>query len=142
MLYAPKDYCESLGIYLYSETKNPDFEAVFVSNPPTNQLNEKDAYLNKLYLVSAELTEQSTDITQGLSITYNLMDIIGEKLSHQTMDNLSRHGRNDGVVNLYSQQMWGIDKGQQRQHFMNLDHLAVPRSKDVVKFIMEERLLK
>ena len=142
MLYSPEDYCESLGIYLYSETKNLDFEGVFVSEPPTNQLNADDAYLDKLYLCSAELTEQSNDITQGLSITYYLMEIIGEKLSHQTMDNLSRHGRNDGVVNLYSQQMWGIDKGQQRHHFMDLDHLAVPRSMDVVTFIMKERVLK
>ncbi len=142
MLYTPKDYCESLGIYLYYETKNPDFEALFVSDPLINQLNESDAYLDKLSLISAELTDQSTDITQGLSITYNLMRILGENLSHQTMDNLSRHGRNDGVVNLYSQQMWGIDKGQQRHHFMNLDHLAVPRNADVVNFIMTEKILK
>lgn len=142
MLYAPKDYCESLGIYLYYETKNTTFEDLFVSDPLINQLNESDAYLDKLTLVSAELTEQSTDITQGLSITYQLMRILGENLSHQTMDNLSRHGRNDGVVNLYSQQMWGIDKGQQRHHFINLDHLAVPRNADVVQFIMTNKILK
>lgn len=142
MLYTPKDYCESLGIYLYSETKNTAFEDLFVSDPLINQLNESDAYLDKLTLVSAELTEHSTDITQGLSITYELMRILGENLSHQTMDNLSRHGRNDGVVNLYSQQMWGIDKGQQRHHFMNLDHLAVSRNAYVVKFIMTNKILK
>jgi len=142
MLYTPQDYCESMGIYLYYETKNPVFENLFVSDPLINRLNESDAYLEKLSLISAELTEQSTDITQGLSITYNLMRILGENLSHQTMDNLSRHGRNDGVVNLYSQQMWGIDKGQQRHHFMNLDHLAIPRNTDVVKFIMTNKILK
>ena len=142
MLYTPKDYCESLGIYLYYETKNTTFEDLFVSDPLINQLNESDAFLDKLTLVSAELTEQSTDISQGLSITYQLMRTLGENLSNQTMDNLSRHGRNDGVVNLYSQQMWGIDKGQQRYHFMNLDHLAVPRNADMVKFIMTNKILK
>ncbi|HPF16021.1 MAG TPA: hypothetical protein P5107_02555 [Thermotogota bacterium] len=142
MLYQDPDYCESLGVYLYYETENESFESVFVSDPPTNQLNQTDGYLDKLFLISGELTENATDITQGLSITYHLMRTIGDKLSHQTMENLSRHGRNDGVVNLYSQQMWGIDKGQQRYHFFDLDHLAIPRNNDVVEFIMNQRILK
>ena len=58
------------------------------------------------------------------------------------MENQSRHGRNDGVVNLYSQQMWGIDKGQTRHHFTNHDHLAVPRSSEVVNFIIENIIFK
>lgn len=142
MIYTPKNYCESLGIYLYSDLNDEVLENVFVAEPETLQLNENDKYLDKLYLVSAELTPESTDITSGLSVTYELMKTVGDLVSHQTMENYSRHGRNDGVVNLYSQQMWGIDKGQERQHFMNLDHLAVPKNEEVIEYLMENRILK
>ena len=142
MNYAPDEFTRALGIYLYSQTGSDHLEDIFVKDPPTNELNKNDRYTDKLYLVSSELTKDSTDITQGLSVTYNLMKKIGEVLSNQTMENQSRHGRNDGVVNLYSQQMWGIDKGQTRHHFTNHDHLAVPRSGEVVNFVIEEIILK
>lgn len=142
MLYTPENYCRSLGVYLYSDVENKKYEEVFLSEPETLLLNKNDLYLDKLYLVSAELTAESTDITSGLSVTYELMKTAGDMISHTTMENFSRHGRNDGVVNLYSQQMWGIDEGQERKHFMNLDHLAVPRSKEVVEYLMENQILK
>ncbi len=135
MEYASKEYDKALAKYLYPQFGDK-FENVLMPRNDLERLNETDNFYGKLYLISAEVSDQTQKFTQGYYITYKLMEKLAQLVSHEFGEDYLKHVRNDAVVPLFSQQIWGVDKGVQRIHFENLDHDEVTHSQDVIEKVM------
>ncbi|NCU33137.1 MAG: hypothetical protein EOM23_09460 [Candidatus Moranbacteria bacterium] len=135
MEYASKEYDKALAKYLYPQFGDK-FENVLMPRNDLERLNETDNFYGKLYLISAEVSDQTQKFTQGYYITYKLMEKLAQLVSHEFGEDYLKHVRNDAVVPLFSQQIWGVDKGVQRIHFENLDHDEETHSQDVIEKVM------
>ena len=131
MEYACEDYDIALAKYLYPQFDG-EFDNILLPRNNLEKLNKDDSYYEKLYLISAEVTKDTTKFTQGYYITFKLMEKLAELVSHEFGQDYMKHGRNDAVVPLFSQQIWGIDKGAKRIHYDDLDHDQVVTSPEVM----------
>ncbi|HPE69263.1 MAG TPA: hypothetical protein PLF96_08105 [Thermotogota bacterium] len=135
MFYVAPEYIKALKQTLYGKLPEEWGAGLFFPSENLIQLNETDRFYGKTTMVSCELDGSESMTNSGYALLFGFMQKMAALVTTVSGKDFTRHERNDAVVPLFSQQLWGSDFGQQRLHFRNFDHTQIPMQPETIQTI-------
>jgi hypothetical protein len=142
MEYSDLEFIHSAAKTLYPDLPDEIISMIFPFNEELDQLNQSDAFLDKLVLVGSHVSQIDNLNNILFQTPYAFMRYVARETSRSQKKDYTTHGISDGVVPFFSQMMEGIDLGQKRLFFPELDHSQITSNheviREIIRFIMSE----
>ncbi len=142
MEYSDLEFIHAAAKTLYPDLSDEMVSLIFPFNEELDQLNHSDAFLGKLVLIGSHVSHLDGLETVMFQTPYAFMRYVAQETSRSQNTDYTPHGISDGVVPFLSQMMEGIDSGQKRLFFPELDHSQITSNhkviREIIRFIMAE----